>query len=118
MTFKEIAETLIEIKYKDWSFSLFQRGETVFMLVLFEAPGPNGEQVSIQKGRKWVLSQHMTKSEVVATAFKAILTAEEHETRENFKYRGAPIFHPHYNVDILVEVYHNEDRRGHDDSHN
>lgn len=55
-------------------------------------------------GRKWFLSPYMTKSEVVQTAFKAVLTAVEHETREQFTYRGQPIFDPHYDVDKLVEL--------------
>lgn len=53
------------------------------------------------KGRKWRLSSHMTKSEIVQTAFKAVMTAMEHETREKFTYRGATIFDPHYDVDRL-----------------
>lgn len=55
-------------------------------------------------GRKWQLSTHMTSSEVVQTAFKAVLTAMEHETRENFKYRDVSIFDPHYDVEKLVEL--------------
>jgi hypothetical protein len=46
----------------------------------------------------------MTKSEVVQTAFKAALTAIEHEARERFTYRGQSIFDPHYDVDQLVEL--------------
>lgn len=55
-------------------------------------------------GRKWRLSIHMTSSEVVQTVFKAVLTAVEHETRENFKYRDVSIFDPHYDVEKLVEL--------------
>lgn len=53
------------------------------------------------KSRKWQLSCHMTRSELVQTAMKAVLTALEHEARENFKYRGRSIFDPHYDVDQL-----------------
>ena len=55
-------------------------------------------------GRKWLLSPFMTKSEVVQTAFKAVLTAIEHETREAFRYRGEAIFGPHFDVDRLAEL--------------
>ena len=55
-------------------------------------------------GRKWRLSPHMTDSEIVGTALKAVLTAEEHEARENFLYRGRPIFGPHLDVDQLWEL--------------
>ena len=54
-------------------------------------------------GRKWNLSKYMTDSEVVNTAFKAVLTAVEHETREKFLYRAKPIFGPHMDVDFLAE---------------
>lgn len=53
------------------------------------------------KGRKWRLSWHMTKSEVVQTALMATLAAVEHETREQFLYKGQPIFDPHYDVEDL-----------------
>lgn len=53
-------------------------------------------------GRKWFLSPHMCVTEVVRTAFKAVLAAEEHEACENFKYVGAAIFSPHISVDALV----------------
>ena len=52
-------------------------------------------------GRKWRISPVMTRSEVVQTALKAVLTYTEHEVRESFKYRGVSIFDPHYNVDEL-----------------
>ncbi len=60
-------------------------------------------------GRKWCLSPHMTRSEIVQTTLKAVLTAEEHEVRERFKYRGRSIFDPHYDVDKLWELRADED---------
>lgn len=66
------------------------------------------------KGRKWRLSPHMTKSELVQTAFLAILVATEHETREQFRFRGCAIFGPHFDVEHLVTMAsdpRNEDTR-------
>ncbi len=56
------------------------------------------------KGRHWRLSEHMTDGELVQTAFKAIMTALEHEARERFTYKGKAIFGPHLDVDKLVEI--------------
>lgn len=56
------------------------------------------------KGRKWLLSEHMTDGEIVQTAFLATLTAIEHEIRETFTYCGAAIFDPHYDIHKLVEL--------------
>ena len=55
-----------------------------------------------QKTREWLLSAHMTPSELVQTAFKCVLTSQEHEAREQFTYKGAPIFGPHFDADDLV----------------
>lgn len=61
--------------------------------------------------RKWYISRHSTISEVVQTTLKAMITASEHEIRENFTYRGKAIFAPHFDVEALsiLEVPH--DRR-------
>lgn len=56
------------------------------------------------KGRKWLISKHSTDGEIVQTVFKAVLTAMEHEAREQFLYRGFSIFDPHYDIDKLVEL--------------
>ena len=63
-----------------------------------------GEPGYTWSGRKWFLSPHMTSSEVVQTALKAVLTAVEHEVREQFLYRGHSIFDPHYDLDLLVKL--------------
>lgn len=52
--------------------------------------------------RKWLLSQHMTVSELVQTAFKCVLASIEHEAREQFTYKKARVFGPHFLVDDLV----------------
>lgn len=56
------------------------------------------------KGRKWPLSHYATDGEVVQTAFKAVMTALEHEARERFTYRGVSVFDPHYDIEKLVEL--------------
>ncbi len=55
-------------------------------------------------GRKWRISSFMTKSEVVNTAFAALMAWWEHEAREAFKFRGHAIYGPHHDVEALCEV--------------
>lgn len=69
-----------------------------------------GSEVDVT-GRKWILSEHMTESELVCTALKAALTCEEHETREHFTYEGKRVFNPHINVRRLLEICDDEDVR-------
>jgi hypothetical protein len=54
--------------------------------------------------RKWMLSKHMTTSEIVQTVFKCVLTAVEHEAREQFTYRAQAIFGPHFDIEALVQM--------------
>lgn len=65
--------------------------------------GPGASPVE-QLTRKWLLSPHMTESEVIQTAFKCVLTSMEHRTREHFKYKDARIFGPHFDVNDLVHL--------------
>lgn len=80
----------------------------------FEAPCAKTGEDSYVSGRQWRLSPHMTESEIVQTALLAALTAEEHEAREMFKYKGKRVFNPHISVQGLLDVCENEDvRDGH-----
>lgn len=60
-------------------------------------------------GRKWRLSHHMTDGEIVQTAFLAVMTAQEHETREQFKFCGVSVFDPHYDIYKLVDLRRQSD---------
>jgi hypothetical protein len=93
------AAVLGQIRYKDWEFELGPGAQ--WFRVAFAAGDPHVEW----KGRKWLLSPHMLKSEVIQTAFLAVLTAEEHETREAFLYKGVAVMSPHYDLDRLVALH-------------
>jgi len=54
-------------------------------------------------GRWWRLSQHMTDSEIVWTAFKAVLTALEHEAREKFTFKGIRVADSHVDIHKLAD---------------
>jgi hypothetical protein len=57
---------------------------------------------SLQEGRRWFVSTGCTPSDVVRTAFKAVATWAEHETREEFKFKGVRVFSPHLELNNLV----------------
>jgi len=67
--------------------------------------------VEPQYTRRWLLAPEMTKSEIVATAFKCVLTSMEHKTREWFLYRGRAVYQPHQDVDKLWETCRQSDER-------
>lgn len=102
------------VTYKEWrlEFELdTRRSFAPFIRWHFRAVCSKSGDIVVQSGRKWYLSQHMTESELVLTAFKAALTAEEHECREQFQYRGRRILNPHVSVQALLSVCDIEDVR-------
>lgn len=103
MNLAEMQEAISQITYKDWRIRLYLDGDRPYLQVSFLEEDMTTKVIEEQKGRKWFLSPHMTKSEVVSTALKAVLTAEEHETREKFRFQGKAIFGPHFDVDQLVK---------------
>jgi len=95
-TYDEFWEVIDSVSYKDWKFEERYRDGEAFIRVSFV----DGEEK--QNGRWWRISKHATKSEIVNTCLLAVLTAEEHEAREKFRYKGTLIYGPHFDVDWLA----------------
>lgn len=93
-------EALQHVTYKDW----------VFVVIVLDGYGNAHLQARYEaEGRvwpthKWPLSPHMTKSEIMQTALKCVLAAEENEARAQFFYKGKPIAGQYYDVDRLLEL--------------
>ena len=106
MHVQKVEEILLDIDYPFAEIGVFsfQNPKEFYIQVSAEREHVVRPGTFLCKGRKWRLSEHMTKSEIVQTALKAVLAFEEHEVRENFKYRGQAIFDPHYDVDALYEL--------------
>ncbi len=103
MTGAEILSTLALVTCPPGMSLLFSQ-EELWLLVAIETGDADTGLSGTQRSRKWRLSEHMTRSEVVQTALKAVLTAVEHEAREKFLYRGRAIFGPHFDVDELARL--------------
>lgn len=100
MTPYEISNVLADISYKHWLIKSQQEdGDQVIMQWIWDDPAEG-----LQKSRTWLIGPEATKSEIVQTALLAALVAEEHETREAFRYKGAKIFGPHFDADTMVEI--------------
>lgn len=106
LTIQQIRKTLSQVKFSGFLFLVHDgtEGKPSYLQAKFEAPCSISGKWEIQHTRKWLLSPHMTTSEVVQTAFKCVLTCVEHEAREHFTYKGQAIFGPHFDVEALVEL--------------
>lgn len=88
----------------EWTLKCGGGPSSFWIQWVFMAQDSQGFGWGAQHGRKWQISQHSIPDEVVKTAFAAVLFALEHEARERFRYKEQPIFHPHTDVEALVEV--------------
>jgi len=83
---------------KDRLWRWGEDADALWLQLVFYAPAR-------QACRKWRISRHATRSEVVGTAFLACKQAMEHELREQFRYRERAIYSPHYDVDRLKDFH-------------
>ena len=79
------------------------RGEMFLQAMYFEEDIYTKEDVG-QFTRRWFISPEMSKSELVQTAFKCVMTSMEHRVREHFLYSGRRVFGPHFDIDDLYEA--------------
>lgn len=95
---------LADVQFLSYEFSVREGHGGVFLQASYLEPDTYTGRCEEQVTRKWLLSPAMTQSEVVQTAFKCCLTSMEHRTREEFKFRGARVFGPHFDVNDLVTI--------------
>jgi hypothetical protein len=105
---------LRDVSVGNWELHLRQDpgfGRFFLQIQFLADDSETGETAVRQHCRKWYLSPHMTKSEVVRTAYLAYTQAVLHEADETFKYCGRSIYNPHINVDALGEASFRHDAR-------
>jgi len=105
MTIEEMASVIADCRFPDYQLIVTRdgRGEIYLQGFYVEADVKTGF-LDRQATRRWFLSPAMTKSEIVQTAFKCILTSAEHRVREWFHYDGHAVYGPHFDVDALWEL--------------
>ncbi len=111
MKLYEIQDLMKVLKYRDWQFHVWEEDGRMFLQIRFWEIDNDTGKLSLQHCRKWVLSEHMTKSEIVLTAWKAVQAAVEHEARETFLYKGRRVFGPHIDLDAMWAISTNLDAR-------
>ena len=104
-TNEAIRAVLDRCSFKEHEFVLLTpRTGELFLQIQYWDPDVITGIPTRQHGRKWRISRFMTTSEISQTAFKAILTSQEHIAREFFTYRNVNVYSPHYDVEQLYEL--------------
>lgn len=106
MTFDEMKALVADIKFRDWEFRVMEKGDGFLLQVRFMALDSTGDDPTphLQSCRKWYVSSHASKGEIIRTAWKAVEAAVLHEAQEDFLYRSKSIYNPHLDPDAVVEV--------------
>jgi len=99
-----IVNVACEVGGVKWQIHCGEMGNGFYVQLRYLEPDIETGDPQDQHGRKWYVSSHSAKSEVVQTVLKACLTSAEHIVREHFTYRGVRIFSPHFDVEQLVEL--------------
>lgn len=112
MNVTEVRAVLKNVSYKPgWTLDHFTEHERVWFRWKWETRCVKTHELMPINSRKWALSEYMCESEIVQTALLAAITAEEHEAREAFRYKGKRVFNPHISVEALSEACETEDHR-------
>jgi hypothetical protein len=110
MTLDEAGKVVARVAYRNWLFLIYPYGAFGYVQATI---GDNTWPMKSDapRSRKWLLSEHMTESEVVQTCLLLVLTALEHEAREEFQYEGKALFHPHHGLAGLRQIIDLRDER-------
>lgn len=111
MTADDIRALLTKVEYPGFRWIVPDTEGRIYLQAQFVAACSIHGVTEQWSTRKWYLSNQATESEIVQTALKLTLTAAEHEVRENFKYRGRPIFGPHMDIEALHTIAEHLDLR-------
>lgn len=103
----EVAEIISHCSYKpNWSIHIKAEEDGTQYIQLEVKDGM--DSVTLQradwKSGKRYLSKWMCKQEIVGVVFGLIKDAEMHEIHEFFRYKGASIYNPHLDPDVLADV--------------
>jgi hypothetical protein len=90
------------VSFWNYAFKVAQDGDRCYLQASYLDADVISGQPAQQTTRKWLLSEHMTPSELVQTCFKLVITSMEHRTREGFAYKNCRVFGPHFDVEALV----------------
>jgi len=110
LTVGKINAVLNEIEIGAGAFSVEQIVDGFLLHLSSEESDVDDGVRRVFAGREWFIGPSATESEIVRTAFKAVVTWQEHEARDRFQFRGARPFSAHLDVDDLVELYDRQRR--------
>jgi hypothetical protein len=99
LTMEKVRAVLADVAFKESHFAVEASKGGFLIQLVCEEPEARTGVAELLHGRKWHVPQSADASDLVRTAFKAVVTWQEHEAREKFFYRGVAVFGPHCDVE-------------------
>lgn len=98
-------ELIQSFDYKNWRLLNEVRNCSLILQLVFDAPdNDNPEKIEEQHCRKFIIEEETPSPFTIRSLVKyAVITAEEHEINEMFKYKGVSIYNPHIDLNALTE---------------
>lgn len=96
--------TISNLLYTSPRWRVLTKGDGFLLQFVYDEPDtedPDGP-LTPQHCRKWYISPHSTATEVVRTAYKAVLTSLEHRLGEHFRFQGQQIYSPHTSLEGML----------------
>lgn len=90
----EIRDIVAGVRYKDWAFDVESWGGRPVLRLRWLGVDAYTAEPAMQHSRPWLLEAE-NESELLRSVWLAVVTAEEHEAREIFYFRGRRPFNPH-----------------------
>lgn len=97
--------TLRDISYRpNYHFDSGYEAGRHWIEIVHERPDAlDGHWAAGRGGKRW-LERTASRSDIIRTVFGALLSYEEHEVREFFRYTGQQVFGPHMDLDRLADA--------------
>jgi hypothetical protein len=90
-----LSQILACVSYKNFTYKIEEIPNGFLVQARSEIVNTKTQKKEVMLGRQWYISKKADEAEVVRTIFKSVLTWEEHEVRELFKYKDKALFNPH-----------------------
>lgn len=104
LTLEFVKSIVAKISFKDWTFRVEDDGNSFYVQCQFMDKDFYTGEMTLQSCRKFRISKHAAEdTEVVRDVHKAIYGAMMHDVDEQFKYDAVAIYHPHFDLAVLVE---------------
>lgn len=103
-TVEQIREIVEQVSFKDRTFLVAPLGHGAYLQVQYWEKDIDTGIVALQKSRKWYISKFATETEIVETAFAAVMRSMAHVVKEHFTYQGRRVYSPHFDVEARIEL--------------